>query len=122
MDGERQRPTFVEWLRGEIEKREWTLRQTALYTKVDKSSLSEYLSGSTKPGLVNIRKLARKFDIAEVELEEIVNPPAKPPEKLALGVGEDEEIQFVDLDKVPLEDREKLRKAILAMVKSFEEE
>lgn len=115
-----RRPTFPEWLEDQIKKRRWTIRQAALYVKISHTSLRLYLKGERKPSRDNLQILADYFKIDWYELDAMVNPP-EPKEALRIREGEDEEIQFVDLDKVPVGERDALRKAILALVKGFEE-
>lgn len=69
---------FSQWLAQRLDERGVGVRQAAKYMGIAFSALASYRRGDSTPGLANVRKMARYFDVDEAEIARLL-PPADQP-------------------------------------------
>lgn len=71
--------SFSKKLRVVLAEKGWTQRRLAKETGIDKSEISRYCKGATRPKLENLRKLADALGLAVVALEPSLDVSCLPP-------------------------------------------
>lgn len=109
---------FGEWLKSELERRQWTQGELARRSGYDSGQISHWVNGTRTPSVRSCRDLAEALDLPEQVVMEAAGRKIRNPE-IPDGVDlHDPAINFVahNIDQLSPEDRERLLRFMMDLV------